>query len=94
MAQVQFPGAEPHHLSVGSHAVAASHIEELEGPTTRIYNYVLGLQGGKRIGQPGSIVLKFVRSTLVAQGPWVRILAADLHIAHQAMLWWHPTYKK
>ena len=35
-----------HHSS--SHAVAASHIEELEGITTRIYNYVLGLWGGKK----------------------------------------------
>ena len=29
-------------------SVAASHIEELEGPTTRTYNYVLGLWGGKK----------------------------------------------
>ena len=44
---VQFPGLEPHHLSVSSHAVAAAHIEELEGLTTRIFNYVPGLWGGK-----------------------------------------------
>ena len=30
---------------------------------------------------------------LVAQDLWVQILGADLHTAHQAMLWWHPTYK-
>ena len=36
-----------HRLS--SHDVAASHIEELEGLTTRIYNYVLGLWEGKNI---------------------------------------------
>ena len=30
-----------------THAVAASHIEELESPTTRIYNYVMGLWEGK-----------------------------------------------
>ena len=46
-AWVQFPGAESHRLSVSSHAVAAGHIEELEGLTTRIYNYVLGLWGEK-----------------------------------------------
>ena len=39
---------EPHHPSVSSHAVAASHIEEVEGLTTRIYNHVLGLWEGKR----------------------------------------------
>ena len=40
------PGHRPaHHLS--SHTEAASPIEELEGPTTKIYNYVLGLWGGK-----------------------------------------------
>ena len=38
-----------HHSS--SHSVAASQTEELEGPTTRIYNYVLGLWGGKKIGR-------------------------------------------
>ena len=38
---------EPHHLSVSSHVVVVAHIEELEGLTTRIYYYVLGLWGGK-----------------------------------------------
>ena len=46
--RVQFPVAEPHESSVSSHAVAAAHIEELEGLTTRIYNYDLGFLGGKR----------------------------------------------
>ena len=40
------PGRAPTHHSSG-HAVAASHIEELEGLTTRIDNYVLGLWGNK-----------------------------------------------
>ena len=31
-----------------SQAVIASHVEELEGQTTRIYNYVLGLWGAKQ----------------------------------------------
>ena len=35
------PGRGPPHRS-SSHAEAASCIEELEEPTTRIYNYVLG----------------------------------------------------
>ena len=38
---------EPSHPSVSSH-VAVTHIEELEGLTTRIYNYVLGLCGGTK----------------------------------------------
>ena len=44
-ARFQFPGTEPHPLSVSSHMVVVAHIEKLEGPTTRIYNYVLGLWG-------------------------------------------------
>ena len=47
-AQVWFPGVEPHHPSVSSHAMAVAHIEELEGLTTTIYNYALGLWGGKK----------------------------------------------
>ena len=31
-----------------SHAEVASHIEEVEGPTTGIYNYVPGLWGEKK----------------------------------------------
>ena len=46
--RVCFPIAESHHPSVSSHAVVAAHIEELEGPTTRLYNYVLGLWGEKK----------------------------------------------
>ena len=38
----------PYHLSVGSHAVVATHIEELEGLTIRIYNHALGLWGRKK----------------------------------------------
>ena len=34
-----------------SHAEAVSHIVKLEGPTTRIYNYILGGFGEKRKGK-------------------------------------------
>ena len=44
-------------------------------------------------GQPGGIVVKFVHSASATQGSQVQILAADIHTAYQAMLWWHPTYK-
>ena len=49
VAWVHFPIAEPHHLSVGSHAVVVAHIEELEGLTTRMYSHALGLWGEKKI---------------------------------------------
>ena len=35
-----------HHLS--GHAELASHTPQLEGPTTKIYNYVLGGFGAKK----------------------------------------------
>ena len=38
-----------HHSS--GHAEAASHIAQPEGPTTRIYNYVLGGFGEKKKGK-------------------------------------------
>ena len=44
-------------------------------------------------GWPGGIVVKLVCSTSVAQGLQVQILGMDLCTTHQAMLWWHPTYK-
>ena len=47
-AQVHFLVVEPHHSSVSCHAVAAPHTEELEGPTTKIYNCVLGLWGREK----------------------------------------------
>ena len=39
-------------------------------------------------GRPVGVVVKFACSASAAQG-----LGLDLHIAHQAMLQWHPTYK-
>ena len=44
-------------------------------------------------GWPCGRVVKFMRSTLAAQGLLVQILGMDLHMAHQAMLWQHPTQK-
>ena len=38
-----------HHLS--GHAEVVSHLAELEGPTTSIYNYALGLWEGKKRGR-------------------------------------------
>ena len=40
---------------------------------------------------PCSRVVKFAPSTSAAQGSLAWILGADLHTAHQAMLWWHLT---
>ena len=47
----------------------------------------------KERGQPGGVVVDFACSASVAQGSRVPIPGADLHTAHQAMLWRHPTYK-
>lgn len=44
-------------------------------------------------GWPSGVVVKFACSTLVAQGLQIWIPSMDLHTAHQAMLWRHPTYK-
>ena len=43
------PGHGHTHHSSG-HAVVVSHIEELEWPTAKVYNSVLGLWGGKKHG--------------------------------------------
>ena len=45
------------------------------------------------MGQPHGVVVKFICSALVAGSSQVRIPDVDLHTTHQAMLWWHPTYK-
>ena len=42
-------------------------------------------------GWRSDIVVKLVCSALVAQGSQVQIPGTDLHAAHQAMLWRHPT---
>ena len=49
LAAEGFTGSDPgcrHHSS--GHAEVASHIEQPEGPTTGIYNYVLGGFGKKK----------------------------------------------
>ena len=65
---------ESHYLFVSSHAVVAAHIEELEGSTTRIYNYVLGLWGG----------IKRVRLAIEVSSGWIlpskKILLKNLEI--------------
>ena len=43
--------------------------------------------------RPRGQVVKLTGSTSAAQGSLVWILSSDLCTAHQAMLWWHPTYK-
>ena len=44
-------------------------------------------------GQPSGQVVKFLQSALASRDSPVRILGADLHSAHRAMLWRHPTKK-
>ena len=79
-AQVHFPVTEPHYLPVSCHAVVAAHTEELERLTTRIYNHVLGLWGGKKkiyllLGGKNSSVTKPIpqgsfKSTCAEKGWW------------------------
>ena len=52
------------------------------------------LKMGKMRGWPAGLVVKFTHSALAAWSSWVQIPGADLHTAHQAMLWQHPTYEK
>ena len=42
-------------------------------------------------GQPSGIVVEFTHSASAAWALPIQILGADLHTAHQVMLWWHPT---
>ena len=44
-------------------------------------------------GAASGVAVKFAHSVSVAGGSKVWIPGMDLHTAHQAMLWWHPTYK-
>ena len=43
--------------------------------------------------QSSGIVVKFMHLAAVAQGSLVHFLDVDLHAAHQATLWQHPTWK-
>ena len=45
-----------------------------------------------QMGLPGSIVVKFAGSASVA-GVCSSHPGHDLHTLHEAMQWWHPTYK-
>ena len=45
------------------------------------------------MGWPCGPVLKFACCASVAQSSPVWILGVDLHTAHQATLWQHPTWK-
>ena len=46
LSLVQILGAKWHHSS--GHGEVASHMPQLEGPTTKIYNYVMGGVGGEK----------------------------------------------
>ena len=43
-----FTGSDPGRRHSTAHAEVTSHIAQPEGPTTRIYNYVLGVFGEKK----------------------------------------------
>ena len=45
-------------------------------------------------GQPSGMLVGFACFALATWGLWVQIPGTDVHMAHQAMLWWCPIYKK
>ena len=85
-----------HHSS--NHAEAASYMPQLEGHTTRIYNYVLGGFGEKKKetkrlrGQPGGIAVKLA---LGCSGPGFASLDPRCGpMPVKPCCGKHPTYKK
>ena len=54
-------------------------------------NYIIKIDVCR--GQPSGLVIKFVCSTLAAQGSCIQTLGMDLGTTHQAMLWQPPTHK-
>ena len=75
-------------------------IKRTEKKTQKIFTNSLFQFNGKKNSKkresrrrPSGIVGKFTCSTSAAQGSWVQTPGMDLYTAHQAMLWWHPTYK-
>ena len=61
-AQVCFPLAEPHHPPISCHAVAAAHVEELEGITTRISNHAQALEREKKGKLPTDVSTGLISS--------------------------------
>ena len=55
--------------------------------------YSIFIKNSTREGLPGGIVVKLACSDSADWGSWVWILGMDLHPAHQAGLWGHPTYE-
>ena len=45
------------------------------------------------LGEPADVVVKFLCSASAVQGLQAQIPRADLHAAHQAILWWCPACK-
>ena len=58
-----------------------------------MYTRLKNISGGLH----SDIVVKFAHAASVARDSWVQILVQvpgmDLHMAHQNVLWWRPTYK-
>ena len=59
-------GVDWHHSS--GHAQAASHMPQLEGPTTRMYNYVLGGIWGEKAKKKKIVFRDQVRSGCYGHG--------------------------
>ena len=76
-----------HHCSGCLQITAPLH------PNYHSLNKLQTIESTKR-GLSGGVVVKVTCYTWVARGSWVWIPDVNLHTAHQAMLWQHPTYKK
>ena len=74
--------------------IGRGHILDFKYSVLLFYQLITAYEkAGNFGGQPGGVGVKSTSSTLVAQGSRVWILGVDLHTTHQAMVWWHPTYK-
>ena len=58
-----------------------------------LYSIRLLITGDTLRGWSSGVVVKFMHSALAVQGSGVRALGMDIHTAHKAKLWQHPTYK-
>ena len=70
------------------------YYHELSGlKNTKLISSSSGDQKSEVRGPPSGVVVKFSPSAPTGWGLRVQISSADLHTAHQATLWSHPTYK-
>ena len=90
---VKLESGGPSHKKWGSACLRNGSPLGGGGTPEPLPSYRRGLRWVNAWGWPGGVVVNFVCPASAALGSQVQILGVDLHTAHQAMLWWHPTYK-